>query len=215
MSAGPAAPVVGFDLDMTLVDSARGIGATMAALAEVAGEPRLADPALLGVLLRSTIEVELERLVGPERTPELLERYRDLYIAHGVPATTAMPGAAAALDAVRALGGRVLVVTAKFADNAHRCLAAAGLEADEVVGGLWGEEKAGALRAHGARLYVGDTVADVRAALAAGVTPVLVTSGPDDAATLRAAGAEVVLASLEELPPVLPELLAGAAALEG
>jgi phosphoglycolate phosphatase len=55
---------------------------------------------------------------------------------------------------------------------------------------------------------VGDTIADVRAARAAGVPAVVVTSGPDDEATLRAAGADVVLGSLEELPAALPALLA-------
>lgn len=49
--------------------------------------------------------------------------------------------------------------------------------------------------------YVGDSTWDMASAVAAGMRPVAVTAGAAvDASTLRAAGAEVVLATLHELP---------------
>lgn len=51
-------------------------------------------------------------------------------------------------------------------------------------------------------MVVGDTVHDIAAALAAGATPVGVASGNFTEEQLRAAGGEIVLASLEETLPV-------------
>src|SRR5439155_10323576 len=111
-----------------------------------------------------------------------------------------------ALDAVRELGGRALVVTAKHTPNAAKHLAALGWQAD-LVGDLWSTGKAAALRAHRASVYVGDHVTDVAGALAAGAVPVGVTTGPCDAGMLRAAGAEVVLDTLDQFPTWLREHL--------
>ena len=49
-------------------------------------------------------------------------------------------------------------------------------------------------------MYVGDTVADVRAAIGASALAVGVTTGPDDGRTLVAAEADLVLDSLVEFP---------------
>ena len=111
-----------------------------------------------------------------------------------------MPGAAAAIDAVRAAGDRVLVVTAKYGAVAELALNAAGLDADEVVGDLFAEGKASALREHGAWAYVGDHPGDVRAARAAQVHAVAVATGPTARSELAEAGPDVVLADLTELP---------------
>lgn len=69
--------------------------------------------------------------------------------------------------------------------------------ADEVHGGLTGIEKGPALRASRAIAYVGDHVLDMEGASAAGVIGVGVTSGSHGAHELVAAGAKVVLSSLE------------------
>ena len=53
---------------------------------------------------------------------------------------------------------------------------------------------------HAAGVYVGDTVTDVRSALDASAIAVGVTTGPDDARKLLAAGADVVLDSLDDFP---------------
>jgi phosphoglycolate phosphatase len=121
-----------------------------------------------------------------------------------------MPGAVAAVEAVRAAGGRPVVVTAKYAPNAQLHLAQVGIDA-EVRGWLWAEAKAEALIEYGASVYVGDHLGDVRGARMAGALSVAVTTGPCDAAELRAAGADVVLSDLTEFPDWLAGHRAAAA----
>jgi len=110
-----------------------------------------------------------------------------------------MPGAVAAVEAVRAAGGRPLVVTAKHEPNARLHLNHVGIEA-ELRGWLWAEAKAEALLEYGATVYVGDHVGDVRGAHRAGALAVAVATGPCDADELRAAGADVVLTDLTGFP---------------
>ena len=190
---------VGFDLDMTLVDSRPGIRASMDALTQETGVPIDADVVI--ERLGPKLEWELAHWFPSEQVAHACKRYRAHYWEHCVGAgTLLLPGALAAVDAVRARDGRILIVTAKSESLAHRCLKSVGLKADAVVGHVYGDEKRDALIAHGASIYVGDTITDVKSALDASATAVGVTTGPDDAAALRAAGAEAVLDSLEEFP---------------
>jgi phosphoglycolate phosphatase len=91
-----------------------------------------------------------------------------------------------------------VVVTAKYEPNARRCLAHVGLEVDEVHGWRYGPGKAEALVAVAATAYVGDTPRDMDAARQAGALAIGVPTGPHPADELEAAGASVVLSSLEE-----------------
>jgi len=116
----------------------------------------------------------------------------------------ALPGAAEALAAVRRAGGRSLVVTAKGADLARACLAAAGLEVDDVVGGVWGQQKTPALVAAEALAYVGDHPDDVLAARAAGCTSVGVGTGGQ-----APVGCDVLLPGLTGFPDWLGRELLG------
>jgi phosphoglycolate phosphatase len=190
---------VGFDLDMTLVDSRPGIRASMAALTQETGVP--IDVEIVIDRLGPKLEWELAQWFPADQVAHACKRYRAHYWEHCVGAgTLLLPGAQAAVDAVRARSGRVLIVTAKSESLAHRCLKTVGLKADAVVGHVYGDEKRDALREHGATIYVGDTVTDVQSALGASATAVAVTTGPDDGTELLAAGAGVVLDSLAEFP---------------
>ncbi|WP_433531058.1 HAD family hydrolase [Micromonospora sp. CA-263727] len=192
---------VGFDLDMTLVDSRPGIAATYRALTERTGVPVDAEAAVsrLGPPLRT----EIARWFPAGQVEEAVRVFRELYPAYAITPTVPMPGARAALDAVRERGGRVLVVTSKIARLARLHLDHLGLVVDELAGDLFAEEKATALRAHGATHYVGDHVADMVAAGAAEVPGIAVASGPCSADELRAAGAAAVLADLTGFPAAL------------
>jgi phosphoglycolate phosphatase len=202
--------VVGFDLDMTLIDPRPGM---VRVLTELSRETGFAlDGEYFAEHLGPPLDHVLRDFDVPEdRIPELVDRFRELYPAIVVPATVALPGAGQALDAVRAMGGRVLVVTGKFARNAAKHLTALGWSADELVGELWADGKATALREHGASVYVGDHVGDMIGARAAGVTAVGVTTGPCDEAQLRAAGAEFVLSELTVFGSLLTELASASA----
>ncbi|KAF3466069.1 haloacid dehalogenase-like hydrolase [Streptomyces sp. Tu 3180] len=192
------APTVGFDLDMTLIDSRPGIRACYRALAARTGTYIDADLAV--TRLGPPLVDELAHWFPAERVEEAAELYRAMYPAYAVAATPALPGARGAIAAVRGAGGRAVVVTAKYEPNAKLHLAHLGIEPDAVIGDLWAEQKALALREHGAAVYVGDHVGDVRGARTAGALSVAVATGPFGPGELRAAGADVVLAGLTEFP---------------
>ncbi|WP_369215796.1 HAD family hydrolase [Streptomyces flavofungini] len=189
---------VGFDLDMTLIDSRPGIRAAFRALSAETGT--FIDADLAVTRLGPPLELELRHWFPEERIPDIADRYREMYPTYAIEPTLAMPGAREAVAAVRAAGGRTIVVTAKHEPNAKLHLSHLGIEADAVIGSLWAEAKAVALREHEAGVYVGDHTGDVRGARTAGALSVAVATGPCDAAELREAGADVVLDDLTEFP---------------
>jgi phosphoglycolate phosphatase len=189
---------VGFDLDMTLIDSRPGIRACYLALAERTGTYIDADLAV--TRLGPPLAEELVNWFPEERIPAMADLYREMYPTIAIAATPAMDGAREAIEAVRAAGGRTMVVTAKYEPNAKLHLAHLGIEPDVVVGDLWAEQKAQALREYGARVYVGDHVGDVRGARTADALSLAVATGPCSAEELRAAGADVVLDDLSAFP---------------
>ncbi|WP_121546460.1 HAD family hydrolase [Streptomyces fungicidicus] len=191
-------PTVGFDLDMTLIDSRPGIRACYLALAERTGT--YIDAELAVSRLGPPLVDELINWFPAEQVDEMADLYREMYPAYAVAATPAMPGAGEAIAAIRAAGGRAIVVTAKYEPNAKLHLAHLGIEPDAVIGNLWAEQKALALREHEAAVYVGDHVGDVRGARTAGALAVAVATGPCAPEELREAGADVVLTGLTEFP---------------
>ncbi|MEU4662648.1 HAD hydrolase-like protein [Micromonospora chalcea] len=203
--------MVGFDLDMTLVDSRPGIAAAFRALTARTGVHVDGDLAVsrLGPPLRT----ELAHWFPPERIEEAVTLYRELYPAYAITPTVPMPGAEAALRAVQARGGRTMVVTAKIGRLAKLHLDHLGLPVDELAGDVFAEQKAVAMREHGATLYVGDHVADMAAARAAGIPGVAVATGPCSADELTEAGAYLVLDDLVEFPRALDRIIG--LALEG
>jgi len=207
-------PVVGFDLDLTLVDSADGIVATFVETAR-----RLetyVDPEAVRALIGVPLEATCEALLPPHLVADGVRTYRELYPMLGVPGTTLLPGAAEAVSAVNHHGGRAVVVSAKIEPAVLAVLDHVGLEVDDAVGSLFAEAKGLALREHGASAHVGDHPADMLGARAAGAVAVGVTTGSHDAAALRGAGADVVLADLRDFPQWLDEhvLVARLAVLE-
>ncbi|WP_030672991.1 HAD family hydrolase [Streptomyces cellulosae] len=197
-SATSSAPTVGFDLDMTLIDSRPGIRACYQALAERTGTYIDADQAV--TRLGPPLAEELIRWFPAEAVPAMADLYREMYPAIAIGPTPALPGAREAIAAVRTAGGRALVVTAKHEPNAKLHLEHLGIEPDAVVGDLWAEQKAQALREHGAGVYVGDHFGDIRGARAADALAVAVATGPYGMDELAAAGADVVLTDLTQFP---------------
>jgi phosphoglycolate phosphatase len=190
---------VGFDLDMTLIDSRPGIKAAFEALSATTGVYVDADLAV--TRLGPPLVEELAHWFPAGDIEAVAETYRkDIYPVYAIAPTLAMPGAREAVEAIRRAGGRAVVVTAKYRGNAVRHLEHLDIVADAVVGDLWAEGKGAALVEYGAEVYVGDHTGDVRGARTAGALSVGVATGPVDADGLRAAGADVVLADLTEFP---------------
>ena len=184
---------VGFDLDLTLIDP-------RPAVVEIAGRLAVEEGVQIDALLWASrlgppLEDEVACWVAPERVVAVVARYRELMAELGGALITLLPGAAEAVAAVRASGGRVVVVTAKSEPLARQALADLGLDVDAVVGWLWADAKGQALREHGATVYVGDHPGDVRAAAAAGALCVGVATGG-----VPPEGADVRLADLTAFP---------------
>ncbi len=194
--------MLGFDLDMTLIDSRPSVGAAMRALAAESGVA--IDVEAITSTLGPPLEVALAPWFSGDDLARAVIRFREL---HGplLDLVLPMPGAGAAVDAVHARGGRVVVVTAKFEPHAWTSLHHAGLAVDVVVGWRFGAAKGEALRHHGAQAYVGDHLADVAAARAAGIMAVSVATGSTTPDALRGAGTDVVLPDLLAFPAWLDE----------
>lgn len=190
--------VVGFDLDLTLIDTAPGFQQVLRALgAELDVEFPVEE---MTRRLGPPLDLLLAPYLPADRIPAAGERFRALYPDHAIASVPVLPGAHEAIAAVRRLGGRVVVVTGKYAPNAQLHIEHTGLDVDVLEGWVWGVGKADVLRREAASVYVGDHVHDVEGALAAGVTSVSVLTGGCTAAELRAAGTHAVLDSLEDFP---------------
>ena len=194
----PAPLVVGFDLDMTLIDTVPGFGAVLEALGEELGVtfPVAEMTARLG----PPLEMMLAPHLAADTVAAAGDRFRELYPEHAINRVPALAGAAEALAAVRRHGGRVVVVTGKYPDNARLHIDHLGLDVDVLEGWVWGVGKADVLRREGATIYVGDHIHDVEGALAAGTTSVSVLSGGCTREELLAAGTHVVLDDLRDFP---------------
>jgi phosphoglycolate phosphatase len=191
-TAGP----VGFDLDLTLINSRPAI---MAAWSEVAAE--------LGVRIDlddvdQRMGIKLEDEVGywfPAAEQEAAAAsYRRHYVRLAPDLTFLLPGAEEALAAVRRAGERAVIITAKHPVSVRPSLEAVGLVADETFTHVHGPEKAAVLARLGAAVYVGDTPADMQAGHDGGAVAVAVPTGSFGAADLLASGAQVVLDSLQD-----------------
>jgi phosphoglycolate phosphatase len=194
MGLGP----VGFDLDMTLIDSRPAIMAAFEAMSrDMSASVDLdAVDARLGIKL----EDELAYWFPPEGVADAAGCYRRHYVRLAAEKTSALPGAREALAAVRAAGERAVIITAKHPVSAGPSLRAAGLTADELITHVHGPEKAEVLRSLRAAVYVGDTPPDITAGISAGARAIGVATGSFTAAELRLAGAELVLGTLEAFP---------------
>jgi phosphoglycolate phosphatase len=188
--------VVGFDLDMTLIDSRPQTMAAFAAVAQETGQP--IDLAAVDRRLGIKLEEEIAYWFPAEEQAAAVATYRRHYIRLAEEETLVLPGAREALAAVRAAGDKVVVITAKHPISVEPSLRVAGLNPDEVFTHVHEPEKAAVLRELRAAAYVGDSPPDMAAAVAAGVPAVGVATGSFGAGALYDAGAVVVLDSLEE-----------------
>lgn len=197
--------VVGFDLDMTLVDSRPGIGATYRALSAETGTP--IDVDLVTSRLGPPLEHELANWFAAGDVPAAADRYRALYPELAIPRVELLPGAREAVQAVLDAGGEAFVVTGKNTHNARLHLQRLEVELD-VVGDVWREGKADVFRERGVAAYVGDHVHDMDACRSADVVGIAVPTGPCTADALRAAGATHVVRDLHGVVDLVPSLTA-------
>jgi len=193
-----------FDLDGTLVDASEVIAD---GIVELAGEHGLRVPDRAWAAARVGFSpVETWQLLGAEDPATMSELFRERYLPRLPERTRVLPGAR---EAVLELAGRGLALglaTTRRTDSATETLRVAGLlQAVRFVGGgdLVERHKPDpevvnlVLARLGCTpieaLMVGDTTADVAAAHAAGLPCWAVLGGTHDEATLREAGADLIL----------------------
>lgn len=197
--------MVGFDLDLTLIDTAPGFRRLLRVLGEELGVELPVEE------MTVRLGPPLDQLLGPYLPADQVgpagDRFRELYPEHSITTVPALPGAHEAFEAVRERGGRVVVVTGKYTPNAQLHLDHLGLVADHLEGWVWGVGKADVLRREGALAYVGDHVHDVEGARAADVLSVSVLTGGCTRAELEEAGTDVVLDDLTQFPAWLDKHL--------
>jgi phosphoglycolate phosphatase len=192
--AGP----VGFDLDLTLIDSRPAI---LASWSEVARETGV-EIDLRAVDSRMGIKLEDEAAFWfpAAQVESAAGGYRRHYVRLAPTHTTALPGSHDALAAVRGAGASPVIITAKHPVSVGPSMVAAGLTVPEIFTHVHGLEKAAVLTRIRAAVYVGDTPSDMMAARSAGVHAVGVPTGSFGRTELLDAGAHVVLASLLDFP---------------
>ena len=195
--------VVGFDLDMTLIDTTAGWIANLDALGAELGVDF--PSAQLGAALGPPLDEMLAPYLAEDDLAMAVARFRAIYPDHAVHATPHLTGAPEALAAVRRHHGRVVLVTGKYTANAQLHVDHLGLDVDVVAGLVWGEGKGAVLREEGASVYVGDHVHDIAGARAAGALSVSVLTGGSTRAELVDAGTDVLLEDLTEFPAWLDE----------
>jgi len=183
---------------MTLLDTRAGIAAAFRELSRRTGVT--IDTDIVVRRLGPPLRTELAAWFPADAVEDAVTLYRALYEIHAIAPAVVLPGAVASIDAVHQAGGRVVVITSKLGRLAELHLRHLGLDIDEVHGDVFAEQKGAVLKALDAFAMVGDHVADMTAGVVAGVHRVGVTTGPCSATDLDAAGAEWVLASLEDFP---------------
>ena len=220
--------IVAFDLDGTLLETHRDLGAAVNHALSLGGfDPVPADSAsdLIGggakIMLGRAIDAQ-----GGLPRDEFKALYKEMlryYQAHNAVHTRPYPGAIEALDALAAQGKTLAVVTNKFEQFARAILTSLGLGSRfaVIVGGdSLGRDDNGhfiakpapepLLKARkacggGRMVFVGDSSYDVKAARAARVPVVAAMYGYCDG-TAEELAADAAIDSLDALVPVLHRL---------
>jgi len=215
-----------FDLDGTLVDSAPDLVRALNETMDLEGLPRV-KLATVRQMVGQGARVLIERaaaLAGvsfhAERLDELTEEFVAFYRADIARESTPFPGVPEALDELAALGAKFAVCTNKRTELSQRLLDA--LELSERFSAIVGADsvserkphpdhyRAAVARAGGVvrrSVMIGDTIADVAAARAAGAPVAVVSFGYCDIGAEKL-GADALLNSFRELAPACRRLLA-------
>ncbi len=212
----PPAAVV-FDLDGTLLDSYAAIHECLSLVLDAFGRPRVA-PEETRRMVGHGLEALVARAVGAENVAEGVRIFRERYAVAGPESSVLLPGADEATRRLREAGIPLAIASNKPARFSREILEGLGLLGRfAFVGGPddgFPPKPAPhmvfmALATTGAKgaesVYVGDMPVDVLTARAASIPVVGVPSGSASEEELRAAGPDVLIAHLNELPGLLLE----------
>lgn len=219
--ATPPFPLVVFDLDGTIADTAPDLAAALNAALVSLGRPAQSLEAVRGMighgtraLLRNGLAATGggDEAVMNEAYPVLLSYYE----AHICDLSLPYPGVEQTLDELAAQGARLALCTNKPAALTHKLLAALGWQerfASVVGGDTLSVSKPDPAPLHlaiaeaggGPAAFVGNSIVDIQTAKAAGVPSVAVSFGFADRPA-RELGADAVIDRYAELIPTLAAL---------
>lgn len=208
------APAILLDLDGTLVNSQPGILSSCRAALRALGHDPPAEMNIESVIGPPMVDVMTYLLspYGDGRVPEAIEAFRKDYGDRGLLMSELYPGVRQALDAIRAIGGRLFLATSKRSVFARRILDNHGLAAD--FAGIYGSEPGGAvdhkpellariLRENGLGpdqcVMVGDRRFDISGAHTNHVRAIGVLWGYGRREELETAGADLIIEETGEL----------------
>ena len=215
-----------FDLDGTLVDTAPDLVRALNETMDLEGLPRV-KLKTVRTMVGQGARVLIERAAGlrgvsftSERLDALTQEFIGFYRADIASESKAFPGALDAMDQLGALGAKFAVCTNKRTDLSLQLLDTLGMAdrfsaivgADAVTQRKPHPEHyhATVARAGGTvrrSLMIGDTVADVGAARAAGAPAIVVRFGYCDGAC-ETLGADAIIDRFSDLTPISRRLLA-------
>jgi phosphoglycolate phosphatase len=205
-----------FDLDGTIVDSARGILASIKFTLEAMGIAPPPDESLrwvIGPPLRPTIA---QLLGGSERVETGVRIYREHYRSEGLTASEPYLGIREELQRLHNAGQRLIVCTSKMQSFAHAIVERVGF--GDLFEAVYGAEMGGAgddKRELLARILsqrndnpkrsvmIGDRREDIMAGQSNGLATVGVLWGYGDMAELSAAGATAICHRVTDLGQIL------------
>jgi phosphoglycolate phosphatase len=218
-------PIIAFDLDGTLVDTAPDLIDTLNAVFAEKGVPELAFDAARD-MIGGGVKVLLERglsaqgqVVTSAELNDLYDDYLQRYAARVADRSRPFPGVEAALDKLAALGYRFAVCTNKLEWLSVRLLDALGLSARFEA--ICGQETFGIqkpdpemlrrtiTKAGGDPAYaimVGDSATDVNTARAAGLPVVAVDFGYTEI-PVQLLGPDRIISHFDALPEAITELV--------
>ncbi|MFJ8364539.1 HAD family hydrolase [Streptomyces sp. NPDC093984] len=211
-----------WDIDHTLIDT-RGVGRELSAAAfeEVTGQP-MREQAKIDGITEAVIFRETAKLHGLTTDRADFERFAAALTAQHIRRANdlrerghALPGAAAALEALAAANVRQTVVSGNVRAVAEIKLNVFGLDRHILWdGGAYGEDAdlrpalvelalARSSSSASDTTLIGDTPADVEGGLETGVRVIAVATGRSSAEELRAAGAHSVIHDLTDTAALL------------
>lgn len=219
---------VGFDLDGTLLDTFRDLGEAVNHALELGGFERVSVESskdLIGGGAKIMLQQAVDAQGGmpDEEFRKLYKKMLAYYANHNADYSRPYPHAIETLDALKARGVKLIVVTNKFEEFARSVLTQLDLIGyfETVIGGdSMGKgpdgkylskphpdpvQEAQRVGGGGPIAFIGDSTYDVNAAKAAGVPVVAVTYGYHDKDPHQM-GANAVIDSLDQLIPALEAL---------
>ena len=185
---------VGFDLDMTLVDSSQAILLTTQKVLRSFNTE--VDEEMIARSVGLPIKESFKEWVGDQYL-RAYESYVDHYQSVGYLNSHALPGAQELVGELVGQGTKVVVITAKNRQSAEIQLRHLAIPYSELVGGAFQEGKTEAMLETGCVEYVGDHIEDYRAASKAGIHFIGVTTNPMQNLTKDSQGNFPLIESLE------------------